>query len=99
MTNPRRRTPPAVYAEVCRRSGGEWVEGRCYGGHCEMAGLVNRHGIKIHCVHPNGDWRGLCFAHLIHRKLGGTTDPKVHSAENIRRSCYPDHDLYDGRVK
>ena len=79
------RTPPEVYQEVCLRSGGEWIDGRCGGGLCEEC-------------RSSGDWRGLQFAHWFkHRKMGGTRDPSVHSAENVRRVCARDHDKKDGR--
>ena len=38
------------------------------------------------------------MAHLKHRGMGGTTDPLVHSVDNIRNFCKYHHDLYDGRI-
>ncbi len=84
-----RQTPKSVYKKVCLRSGGTWVDSRniCIGGHCEI------------CCNRRMDWRGLSFAHLGHRKMGGTTSKTIHSAENIKRMCYVCHDLLDSRSK
>lgn len=79
----RNPTPPAVYKEVCLRSGGMWIEGRCKGGLCE----------NPEC----GSWRGLQFSHTRHRGMGGTNNPEIHSAKNIRRLCAVCHDKLDGR--
>jgi hypothetical protein len=80
-------TPTEVYKEVCIRSGGQWISGKCIGGHCE------------NCHDKKRDWRGLCFAHWgKHRKMGGTRNPEVHSADSVKRACYPCHDLKDKRT-
>jgi len=42
-----------------------------------------------------GDWRGLSFSHTKHRKMGGTTNPEIHSPENVKRRCYPCHEKWD----
>lgn len=81
----RHPTPPEVYQEVCLRSGGEWVEGICIGGHCED------------CHDRYRNWRGLQFSHTKHRGMGGTTNPEIHSAKNIKRRCAVCHDKLDGR--
>ena len=86
MTKKNRRTPPEVYAEVCVRSGGEILGGRCIGGACED------------CQNLNLDWRGLQFSHDKHRQMGGTVNPEVHNAANIFRRCGYCHDLKDKRV-
>ena len=68
------------------RSGGEWLGGHCYGGHCED------------CAGRRRDWRGLSFSHTKHRGLGGTTNPFIHSPDNVVRRCYVCHDELDGRA-
>lgn len=81
----RNPTPPEEYEKVCIRSGGEWIDYECVGGHCEI------------CNDKLRDWRGLTFAHWFkHRQMGGTNNPEVHSAENIKRACYVCHSLHDG---
>ena len=94
MTRKKYQTPKSVYKAVCERSGGSWEQRdgdgqpRCYGGNCEVPG----------CQAPSGDFRGLQFAHWEkHRKMGGTTDPEVHSADNIKRCCAVCHDKKDKR--
>jgi len=84
-TRKAKQTPQAVYKEICIRSGGKWIRGICSDGHCE------------YCQDRNRDWLGLCFSHTKHRKLGGTTSPEIHSAENIKRACWPCHEWLDGR--
>jgi hypothetical protein len=81
-----RKTSKAVYQEVCTRSGGSWIDGRCVGGFCED------------CNNRHIDWRGLQFSHTRHRGMGGTTNPEVHSARNVKRRCGHCHDLLDGRT-
>ena len=86
MTRPKYRTPKANYQAVCERSGGQWIDGRCEGGYCEICGTTKP------------DFRGLQFAHWFkHRKMGGTTDTEVHSIENLKRCCGVCHDKHDGR--
>ena len=85
----RNPTPVEVYREVCLRSGGQWIDGlnpHCIGGYCEEC---NR----------TGDWRGLQFSHTKHRGMGGTNNPEIHSAQNVRRLCAVCHDKLDNRVR
>ena len=84
-TKEKRRTPPSVYEQVCVRAGGTWANGECVGGgKCEKCGTTK------------GPFE---FAHYgKHRKLGGTTDPAVHSAKNIKRICRACHDKKDRRT-
>ena len=81
MTSPKRRTSPNVYITVSIRS-----EGTC------------------ECVEKNHGHIGRCcstwyleYAHIKHRKMGGTTDPEVHCAENVRHLCKTCHDYLDHR--
>ena len=67
-----KKTSPEVYREVCIRSGGQWINGRCQGGRCENPGC------------PGPDWRGLQFSHTRHRGMGGTNRAEIHSARNIK---------------
>jgi hypothetical protein len=87
-TKTERKTPPKVLREVCLRAGGIWnPESQiCTGGTCEIC-----HGKKM-------DARGLKFMHKKRRKMGGTTSPKIHSAKNILRSCYPCDEINDGVI-
>ncbi len=84
MTIKERRTPQKVLKEVCLRAGGRWYNGVCSGGRCEIC-----HGKKM-------DIRGLKFMHKKRRGMGGTTDPKIHSAKNVFRSCYVCDEENDG---
>lgn len=81
-----KKTPKETYRIVCERSGGTWTSGYCFGGHCED------------CNDKNRDWRGLSFSHTKHRKMGGTTNPEIHSPDNVVRRCYICHDLLDRRT-
>lgn len=87
-TKAERQTPKAEYRKVCIRSGGKWIASECIGGHCEE------------CDDKKRDWRPLEFAHWRkHRKMGGTTNPEVHSAENLLRVCAVCHDKHDKRTQ
>ncbi len=82
MTKKNRRTPPEVYEEVAERSGGRCEEVLVWG--------LNE---TIRC--PNVAEQ---MSHYYkHRQMGGTTDPFVHSAENIKHLCQRCHDIHDGR--
>ena len=39
------------------------------------------------CLKPYGDWRGLAAHHKIHKGMGGSSNPAVHSLENIIILC------------
>ncbi len=84
MTKVKRQTPKSVLKEVCLRAGGIWRNGACFGGHCE------------NCLGEKMDARGLKFAHIKRRKMGGTTSPEIHSPENVKRLCYVCDEENDG---
>lgn len=54
------------------------------------------------CQTPNGDYRGLCFMHITHRKMGGRNGLSaelINDPRNIARGCYYHHDIIDNRIK
>ncbi len=84
MTKKNRRTPPEVYEEVAERSGGR----------CEEM-LEDYKYDFYRCPNPATE-----MSHYYkHRQMGGTTDPFVHSAENIKHLCKLCHDIHDGRIR
>ena len=80
------RTIKETYREVCERSGGTWLSGRCFGGTCE----------EIGCKAPRGDFRGLMFHHKKHKGMGGSSNPEVHSSSNVVRICAACHSKAHG---
>jgi hypothetical protein len=91
-TKQARRTPKETYEQACLLSGGRWVRGpgprggTCFGGVCPI------------CEGKKTDPRGLKFIHVKRRQMGGTTNPEIHSPENVVWGCHACDDLNDGVV-
>jgi len=58
------------------------------GNWCEVDGCVRL------------DWRGLQFAHIVHRGIGGRNgeaEKMIHDPRNVAHSCAYHHGVIDGR--
>ena len=59
-----------------------------------------RSGDKCEYCGGLGDWRGLQFAHLVHRGIGGRNgeaETLINNTRNIAHLCCRCHDILDGR--
>ncbi len=83
MTKKNRKTPKEVYQEVAERADN---------GEYAQCELIYEDGER--CTKPAEQ-----MAHLDHRGAGGTTDPFIHSVENVFYYCQYHHDIHDGRTR
>lgn len=61
------------------------------GGRCEY----------VRCCRPNGDFRGIQKAHIVHRGLGGRhgeMEMIINDPRNIANLCAVEHDIIDRRI-
>ncbi len=51
------------------------------------------------CANPPGDWRGVQVHHKKHKGMGGSSDPAVHSLDNLVVLCARCHSLAHGVIE